>query len=82
MRTLLGFLFSLVKLSKAKSKEITRWFSETFVDNIDRMGKITATFKCKIRFMFYDFQHSSSAEDIPPHPPPGFYYFLRAFVKK
>lgn len=58
--------FSLFKPSKAKSKEIIGWFPETFAGGIDRMGKITATFKCKIRLMFYSFLHSSSSEDFPP----------------
>lgn len=74
----MDFLFSLVKLSKAKSKKTMRWLSENFAGSIDRIGKISATFECKIRLMFYYFLHSSSSEDIPP---PGFYY-LRAFVNK
>lgn len=41
-------LFSLVKPRKAKSKEVIGWVPETFAGTIDRMGKITATFKCKI----------------------------------
>lgn len=32
-------LFSLVKPSKAKLKEITEWLLETFVGSINRVGK-------------------------------------------